>query len=104
MCHNIIFFLLGPFTIPVLSIITLTSFTDKKILFKLKTTAPKKYCVRPNSGILYPKSRQEIHGNFSLTIFHRFYVYFCCFSLLIILLLSSLSTTIHLQCKRKTQT
>lgn len=66
--NNNFLYVLGPFTIPVLSIITLTSFTDKKILFKLKTTAPKKYCVRPNSGILYPKSRQEIHGNFSLSV------------------------------------
>lgn len=28
--------------------------TDKNILFKIKTTAPKKYCVRPNSGVIEP--------------------------------------------------
>lgn len=29
-------------------------------MFKIKTTAPKKYCVRPNSGILEPNSNIEI--------------------------------------------
>lgn len=28
--------------------------TDKPIAFKVKTTAPKRYCVRPNNGILIP--------------------------------------------------
>ncbi|KAM3968720.1 VAMP-associated protein 33kDa isoform 2-T2 [Aphomia sociella] len=30
------------------------------VLFKIKTTAPKKYCVRPNSGMLEPNSKVEI--------------------------------------------
>ncbi|XP_059062344.1 vesicle-associated membrane protein-associated protein B isoform X3 [Achroia grisella] len=30
------------------------------VLFKIKTTAPKKYCVRPNSGLLTPNSKIEI--------------------------------------------
>ncbi|XP_049884785.1 vesicle-associated membrane protein-associated protein B isoform X3 [Pectinophora gossypiella] len=30
------------------------------VLFKIKTTAPKKYCVRPNSGILEPNSKVDI--------------------------------------------
>lgn len=28
--------------------------TEKNIAFKVKTTAPKRYCVRPNNGILLP--------------------------------------------------
>lgn len=28
--------------------------TDKPIAFKVKTTAPKRYCVRPNNGIIVP--------------------------------------------------
>lgn len=41
--------------------------------FKIKTTAPKKYCVRPNSGALKPKGVTEIAGilsryHFSLVI------------------------------------
>lgn len=38
----------------------LTNPTDQVILFKIKTTAPKKYCVRPNCGILEPKDTIEI--------------------------------------------
>lgn len=38
----------------------LTNPSEKKVLFKIKTTAPKKYCVRPNSGILEPKNSIEI--------------------------------------------
>jgi vesicle-associated membrane protein-associated protein A len=34
--------------------------TEKTILFKIKTTAPKKYCVRPNCGYVDPKSVVEI--------------------------------------------
>ncbi|PWA52711.1 Major sperm protein [Artemisia annua] len=30
--------------------------TDKHVAFKVKTTNPKKYCVRPNSGIVLPHS------------------------------------------------
>ncbi|KAL3275811.1 hypothetical protein HHI36_020555 [Cryptolaemus montrouzieri] len=42
----------GPFNLPVTSYMKLTNPSDKKVLFKIKTTAPKKYCVRPNSGLL----------------------------------------------------
>ncbi|RZC42246.1 Motile Sperm domain containing protein [Asbolus verrucosus] len=38
----------------------LTNPSDKKVLFKIKTTAPKKYCVRPNSGVLEPNTSIEI--------------------------------------------
>ncbi|KAF5731643.1 vesicle-associated protein 1-3 isoform X1 [Tripterygium wilfordii] len=34
----------------------LTNKTDKYVAFKVKTTNPKKYCVRPNSGIVLPGS------------------------------------------------
>lgn len=40
--------------------------TDKTILFKIKTTAPKKYCVRPNCGHLYPSDSIEIASEYSL--------------------------------------
>lgn len=42
----------GPFTASVTSYMKLTNPSDKKVCFKIKTTAPKKYCVRPNSGVL----------------------------------------------------
>ncbi|CAG9815922.1 unnamed protein product [Phaedon cochleariae] len=38
----------------------LTNPSDKKVLFKIKTTAPKKYCVRPNSGVMAPNGKSEI--------------------------------------------
>ncbi|XP_063837625.1 vesicle-associated membrane protein-associated protein A isoform X3 [Ostrinia nubilalis] len=34
--------------------------STETVLFKIKTTAPKKYCVRPNSGVLEPNSKVEI--------------------------------------------
>lgn len=50
----------GPFRTAVASYMRLTNPTDHDIYFKIKTTAPKKYCVRPNSGMLEPKESQEI--------------------------------------------
>ncbi|XP_039022534.1 vesicle-associated protein 2-2-like [Hibiscus syriacus] len=35
---------------------TLTNNTNQYVAFKVKTTSPKKYCVRPNVGIVMPKS------------------------------------------------
>nr|GMD62085.1 vesicle-associated protein 1-3 [Ipomoea batatas] len=34
----------------------LTNKTDRYIAFKVKTTNPKKYCVRPNAGVVLPNS------------------------------------------------
>lgn len=31
-------------------------------MFKVKTTAPKQYCVRPNAGRIEPKSQVEVQG------------------------------------------
>uniref|UniRef100_A0A182N141 MSP domain-containing protein n=1 Tax=Anopheles dirus TaxID=7168 RepID=A0A182N141_9DIPT len=50
----------GPFRTAVASYMRLTNPTDHDIYFKIKTTAPKKYCVRPNCGILEPHESQEI--------------------------------------------
>lgn len=38
---------------------------------QVKTTNPKKYCVRPNTGVLLPRSTCDIIG---------YYDFFCCFS------------------------
>ncbi|CAG4984866.1 unnamed protein product [Parnassius apollo] len=38
----------------------LTNPSPDTVLFKIKTTAPKKYCVRPNSGVLEPNSKVDI--------------------------------------------
>jgi len=50
----------GPFTDVVTATLKLTNPTDKKICFKVKTTAPKRYCVRPNSGVVEPKAAVEV--------------------------------------------
>lgn len=42
----------GPFTDVVTTTLTLTNPSDRKVYFKVKTTAPRRYCVRPNSGVL----------------------------------------------------
>ncbi|XP_033114525.1 vesicle-associated membrane protein-associated protein B-like isoform X2 [Anneissia japonica] len=42
----------GPFTDVVTSELHLKNPTKDKICFKIKTTAPRRYCVRPNSGVL----------------------------------------------------
>ncbi|KAF7837152.1 vesicle-associated protein 2-2-like [Senna tora] len=38
--------------------------SDQYVAFKVKTTSPKKYCVRPNVGIIKPKGR----GDFTVTM------------------------------------
>uniref|UniRef100_A0A182Q5X2 MSP domain-containing protein n=1 Tax=Anopheles farauti TaxID=69004 RepID=A0A182Q5X2_9DIPT len=50
----------GPFRTAVASYMRLTNPTEHDIYFKIKTTAPKKYCVRPNCGMLEPRESQEI--------------------------------------------
>ncbi|XP_050399222.1 vesicle-associated membrane protein/synaptobrevin-binding protein isoform X1 [Patella vulgata] len=46
----------GPFTDVISADLKLTNPSDKRVCFKVKTTAPKRYCVRPNSGVLEPKA------------------------------------------------
>lgn len=46
----------GSFTKVVTANLKLTNPTEKNVCFKVKTTAPKRYCVRPNSGFV------EAHG------------------------------------------
>ena len=52
----------GPFTQPVSSVMYLTNPSDRKVCFKIKTTAPKKYCVKPNSGVIDPDEKVKISG------------------------------------------
>ncbi|XP_054716042.1 vesicle-associated membrane protein-associated protein B/C-like [Uloborus diversus] len=44
----------APFHDVTTSYLNLTNPTNRQICFKVKTTAPKTYCVRPNSGIVEP--------------------------------------------------
>ncbi|XP_042419512.1 vesicle-associated protein 1-2-like isoform X1 [Zingiber officinale] len=38
----------------------LTNKSDNYVAFKVKTTSPKKYCVRPNSGVVLPRSTCDV--------------------------------------------
>ncbi|KAJ0054607.1 hypothetical protein Pint_00204 [Pistacia integerrima] len=40
----------------------LTNKTDDYVAFKVKTTNPKKYCVRPNTGVILPRSTCNVTG------------------------------------------
>lgn len=46
----------GPFVDVITSCLKLTNPSDRRVCFKVKTTAPKRYCVRPNNGLVEPKS------------------------------------------------
>jgi len=50
----------GPFKDVVTTILKLTNPSDKKVCFKVKTTAPKRYCVRPNCGLIDPKDSVNV--------------------------------------------
>ncbi|VUZ53948.1 unnamed protein product [Hymenolepis diminuta] len=50
----------GPFVAVQSSTITLTNPTDEKITFKVKTTVPKRYCVRPSCGIVEPSETVNV--------------------------------------------
>lgn len=41
--------------------IRLTNNTRQRVAFKLMTTSPGKYCVRPNVGIISPRSSLDVH-------------------------------------------
>lgn len=41
-------------------ILSLTNPTDEKVAFKVKTTSPKMYCVRPSSGFVEPKTNMQV--------------------------------------------
>ncbi|KAJ0036095.1 hypothetical protein NQD34_004772 [Periophthalmus magnuspinnatus] len=42
----------GPFTDVVTATLKLTNPSHRNVCFKVKTTAPRRYCVRPNSGVI----------------------------------------------------
>lgn len=50
----------GPFNEVVTSTLTLSNLTTEKVCFKVKTTAPRRYCVRPNSGVIEGGDTMEV--------------------------------------------
>ncbi|XP_004840997.1 vesicle-associated membrane protein-associated protein B/C isoform X2 [Heterocephalus glaber] len=52
----------GPFTDVVTANLKLGNPTDRNVCFKVKTTAPRRYCVRPNSGIIDAGASINVSG------------------------------------------
>ena len=52
----------GPFTNVVSTELKLRNPTQRSVLFKVKTTAPKRYCVRPNGGIIEANGQCIVNG------------------------------------------
>ncbi|KAI9557435.1 hypothetical protein GHT06_017263 [Daphnia sinensis] len=50
----------GPFKEPVSVVMKLSNNVEKKVCFKVKTTAPKRYCVKPTTGVIGPKESVTI--------------------------------------------
>ena len=61
-CTNFSCIFLGPFHEVVTATLTLQNPSNEKVGFKVKTTAPKQYCVRPNSGVIDPSGQQTVSG------------------------------------------
>ncbi|XP_002058322.2 vesicle-associated membrane protein-associated protein B isoform X2 [Drosophila virilis] len=51
---------IGPFNRPVVTIMTLKNNSAMTLVFKIKTTAPKRYCVRPNIGKIAPYRSTQV--------------------------------------------
>ncbi|KAM7185830.1 vesicle-associated protein 2-2 [Rhypophila sp. PSN 637] len=49
-----------PFTVEVAQILRIKNTNNSPVAFKVKTTAPKQYCVRPNSGRIEPGHDVEV--------------------------------------------
>ena len=54
----------GPFKDVVTSELVLENPSDRSVCFKVKTTAPKRYCVRPNSGIIDSGGKIAVAGSY----------------------------------------
>uniref|UniRef100_A0A8C6TZR5 Vesicle-associated membrane protein-associated protein A n=1 Tax=Neogobius melanostomus TaxID=47308 RepID=A0A8C6TZR5_9GOBI len=52
----------GPFTDVVTTTLKLSNPSDRKVCFKVKTTAPRRYCVRPNSGVI------DVGGSINISV------------------------------------
>ncbi|RIB06772.1 PapD-like protein, partial [Gigaspora rosea] len=61
-CNNFEIFVLiiGPFTQPVKEILIIHNPNHEPVSFRIKTTAPKQYAVRPNMGRIEPNQKVEI--------------------------------------------
>ena len=54
--------MIGPFKDVVATTLKLGNPTDRRVAFKVKTTAPRHYCVKPNSGVVNPNDTVNVDG------------------------------------------
>ena len=54
--------IVGPFKDVVATTLTLKNPTDKAVTFKVKTTAPRHYCVKPNCGTVKARDKVIVDG------------------------------------------
>jgi hypothetical protein len=59
---------LGPFTRTSREVLKLRNPSDEEVAFKVKTTAPKLYCVRPNAGVVPAGGSVEVLGKWLVFI------------------------------------
>jgi hypothetical protein len=62
----------GPFNVVSTTTLKLSNSGNERLAYKIKTTAPKRYCVKPNSGFLEPHNTTNIQGKI-LNIFFFFW-------------------------------
>jgi hypothetical protein len=53
----------GPFNVVSITTLKLSNSGNERLAYKIKTTAPKRYCVKPNSGFLDAHGTANIQGN-----------------------------------------
>ena len=61
----ILYIYIGPFARIVTTALKLQNVTESRVGFKMKTTAPIQYRVRPNCGIIEPHGEQIVLGQFN---------------------------------------
>jgi len=54
--------LISIFELDIYSFVYILMFSRVNYFLKVKTTNPKKYCVRPNTGVVHPRSSSEVLG------------------------------------------
>ncbi len=55
----------GPFNVVSTTTLKLANSGNERLAYKIKTTAPKRYCVKPNSGFLEAHANTSIQGAIS---------------------------------------
>ena len=61
----------GPFDDYVTVSLGIQNPTERRIAFKIKTTAPKRYCVKPNSGVLDKGDQTRVNGSLKNNVLPR---------------------------------